>query len=267
MKVAPVDAASGSARRQARRRTRRFRPAVSPAAESTPSTSPTHRAAICLPSRRPSTTPVSPADQRLARRRLTMAPAPAHDGTSRCRVQRVGARQGCYWAGVMRLACRRTNQSASKGLVLALDFHRKQEEVTNDRARASTRTAVTRPCRATGDVHVVVDGDLLTHRDRPAGDHVARACFVAEVRIGVTRVVEVPTRKPDQNDLAVRIVTMVGPFTEFCAERRVSGDLAYDIDPVDDLALLKGASREQPEPFNRGSPDRDSVHVARCQVH
>ena len=147
-----------------------------------------------------------------------------------------------------------------------LDSRRKQEEVTNDRARATTGTAVTRPCRATGDVHVVVDGDLLTRRDGPASDHVARACFVAEVRIGVTRVVEVPTRKPDQNDLAVRIVTMVEPFTEFCAERRASGDLAYDVDPMDTLAFLKRAAREQPEPFNRGCPDGYRVSVAHVRA-
>jgi hypothetical protein len=126
-----------------------------------------------------------------------------------------------------------------------LPLCRKKEEVADYRPQTATRAAVTGPGTSPGDIHVVVDRDLLAGFHHAASDQVARVGLVVEIRVGITRMVEVTTREPDQHDLAVRIIAMVEPLAKLFPERRVVGDFADDVDPMDAFAVFKTTTGEE----------------------
>jgi len=74
--------------------------------------------------------------------------------------------------------------------------------------------------------------------------------FVQHVGIGVTAVIDVPIRIAQQNDLAIRVIAVVGPLTERSPQGRGWRDLPHDVDLANALPSTEGPGRKQSQSLN-----------------
>src|SRR5208282_3707442 len=137
-----------------------------------------------------------------------------------------------------------------KWSVFALDVDGESEEVSQGGAPAPPSTAVARPGGSSGDVDVVVAGNLLPRRNVSSCHDKRAVALVQHISIGVAAVIDVPIRGTQQNDLAIGVIAVVGSFTKFFPQRRARRDLPHDIDLANALPNAEASDCKQSQTFN-----------------
>jgi hypothetical protein len=89
---------------------------------------------------------------------------------------------------------------------------------------------MTGPGCATNDVDIVVASDFLTSLDVSSRHKETLVTFVKHVSVGITTVVQMSIRRPQENHFPVRIIAMIGTLAEVLAHRCSRSDFPNHVD-------------------------------------